>query len=423
MKPNLKNPRIKPLRGLRYNNQLFKNIDKLVCPPYDVIDKKHEVALKKSSEYNFCNVLLKGENETYDDIGKKFNLWIKKSILKEEPEESFYLCLQKFILNNKTMYRHGFIGLLKNTGNQKIFPHEHTHEKPKKDRLKIISKVNANLSPIFIIYPDKENSPLERLFKNTFRTKPLIKFIDASGVENKIWKIVSLNNQKIITNQLNNMKLLIADGHHRFEVSKMFYEKNIKNLSKFKDLNYMLAYFSPSCGENILILPTHRIIRNINITTEKIKETLSDIFTIKEYNTLKAFEKDFNLSDNLSFGFYSKNKFILFCLKNRQILYKMFKNKTDRFYSKINVIILHKIIFNRLGINPKEEDLLYDISIKKAIDKGKHENGCCFFLKSIDIKEIMEVSFKKLRFPQKTTYFYPKFTSGLVMRRLKNGHI
>ena len=180
-------PIIKPFKGIHYNPSLLNNLRILVCPPYDIIKKNQEYKLKKSSRYNFCHLLLTDERNSYKKIGQRFKDWIKKGILIEDSQKAFYLCRQQFSFQGKTMQRYGFLGLLK-LDKSRILPHEHTHRGPKIDRFSIISEVQANLSPIFITYPDSEKSAIEKIFKTDDHCEELAYHFENAGIIQKAIK-------------------------------------------------------------------------------------------------------------------------------------------------------------------------------------------------------------------------------------------
>ncbi len=414
-------PIIKPFYGLHYNKKLLPKMQMLVCPPYDIINKDQEIKLKQSSEYNFCNLILTDKEHTYKKIGQVFRQWLKKEVLVQDSQPCFYLCRQKFSFHGKSLRRYGFLGLLK-LDKSRIYPHEYTHKGPKADRFSIISEVQANLSPIFIIYPDTKKSRLSKVFAGIIKNKPLMNFSTQQNIEYSIWKINDSKDTQIISRAIEKKKLLIADGHHRFEVA-CAYAKKAKKQNGLKELDYAMAYFSPAAGKNILILPTHRVIKESRLDIVSLQKKIGEIFSFKQENSLTGLAEKIKSGKKMSLGIYCRKKFYLLRLKNKKVLGRIFKTEREKALADIDVFILHKLILKKAKIKQNENNTIYTINEEEAIHAADKYQGCAFFLKSIDIKKLINISSRGIKMPQKTTYFYPKIDAGIILRRLTNGSV
>jgi len=407
--------RIKPFLASYYNRQRFKSLKKLVCPPYDVISKSEHKKLLKASKYNYAHILIKGKNSSYQDLGKKFKQWFRNNVLVEDKTPAFYVTLQEFKINSKKFQRRGFIGLLKLDEKKVVFPHEHTHSRPKKDRAQVLSSVKANLSPIFLIYPKKNTEPLAQAIAKLKRTKPFFKLTDSKKITYKIWRLLDKREIEKITGYFKKIPLLIADGHHRFEVACDFLSKNKAKSHKFKDLNYILAYFSPQ-DKDLLILPTQRVLKK-RLDLDLFKRKLSPYFAIRKLKTLKELKDYLAKPGIFSFGFLQDKNIFSLSLKDKKVLAKIYKRNNP--YTKLDTFLLHKWVFARLlKLKIKEDQLVYAKSISQARIQAQELKGCSFIIRSSKIKDIMKVAFRGLKLPQKTTYFYPKFLSGPILRKL-----
>ena len=406
--------KLKPFLALHYNPRLFKKLKDLVCPPYDIITEEEEQALRKSSPYNFSHILLKEPSSSYQELGRRFKEWLKKDILIEEKEPAFYLTLQEFKFSSKTFKRIGFLGLLKLDAS--IFPHEKTHSAPKKDRYQVIKYTQANLSPVFVVYPRKKNEVINLLFKTLKNTPPFIK-LKHRGILYQIYKISQPQKIRKIQKYFENIPLFIADGHHRFETALKFFRKNKHKLDKFKDLGSILAYFSPQ-DENLLVLPTHRII-NKHIDLNFLKSSLQPYFFFQEVKSFKKLQDLLDKAEIFSFGFIQGKNILYFSLKNKSLIPRYLNRPSLRSYKKLDVFLLHNWVFRDiLKIDLKEEDLLYTKSIKELSELITKNKNCGFLLRKPDISAVMKIAFEGKTLPQKTTYFYPKFLSGLILRKL-----
>ena len=405
-----KSDRIKPFKATFYNPQKFKKFEKLVCPPYDVITSQAAFKYRQSSPYNFCNILLKN-GESYDDLQKIFTGWVKDKVLVDDPKPNFYLTCQTFKLKGRVFKRYGFLGLLKINEEAVIYPHEKTHSAPKKDRLAMMENLKANLSPIFLIYPKKEGDPVEGLVKKLSRKKPSLRVSDKDGILYKVWKVSNKKAISDIGGYFGGVKLLIADGHHRFEVARKFYRQNKHKIHRYSNLNYILAYLTPQ-DKNLLVLPTHRVLSQ-KVNLEKLMKNLKPYFDISKHASKKQVSHMLNKANTpFSFVLYQDKAFIYLCLKNERVL-----DKIKPEYRNLDVDILHELIFKKiLEFDPA--DIEYSKDITESTQLADGYKGCSFILRKPDIGAIMNLALKGRKLPQKTTYFYPKFLSGLILRRL-----
>ena len=391
-------PTIIPFKGTYYNSDLIKDFSKVVCPPYDIINKRDFSDFLKKSEYNFCNILLNFDGD-YKKIGIKFREWLDKKILIDDDKESIYLYEQKFNFNSKKFVRFGIISLLWMKRKDLIIPHEFTLKSPKEDRRKIIREVNANLSPIFIVSFKKLQS-LRKIYRKYFRKKPLFSLTDYEGNLNRVWKISDKKDIDSVLADFNNQKFLIADGHHRFEVAYEFYKEN-KN--KFKDLDYVLSYITdPQKG--LLVLPIHRIVHFDS--QEQFFKELEKYFYVQRVLRKNLFLK-FKESKTFCCGLYKSFNFYFLRLKENIKLDKRLKGLDS--YELEEVL---KKFF-------KDKDkVMYSHNLEEAINLTS-DNKALFILREPKLSLIFKIVEKRVKLPQKSTFFYPKILSGLILRRFK----
>ncbi len=393
---------VKPFLATYYNPKITKNHSKLVCPPYDVISKKELAALRKKSLYNFSKVLI-ADDKNYKKAGATLNKWIKNRILVDDDQECFYLYEQKFKVEGKNFVRFGILGLLR-MDKKGIFPHEYTLRAPKEDRKKIIRATKANLSPIFVIAA-KQLRTFKQIYKNYCRKKPFFKFKDSQENTNRIWRIHDKSQIDKLRKEIDKCKLVIADGHHRFEISHDYFKKN---KGRFKDLNFILAYIT-DCQKGLNILPTHRIVE-LGEPLNQVFKKLEGLFTISKVNQ-SAIENKLKSKGKFSFGIYKDNRFYLLTLKKSSSLDKI----PDKIYKQLDTYVFHYLVLPLLKINDSIE-YTHSVSGAKKI-AGKKRTA--FLLKAVSLDEVFRISSKGFRLPQKSTYFYPKVLSGVAIRRFR----
>ena len=396
---------IAPFKGTRYNVEKIKDMSLVTAPPYDVIPKEEQEQLYKMSQYNIIHMLLGKDspgddenNNKYTRAGKYLKDWQKKGVLKKDPEPSVYINLQEFKLDGKTKRRIGFIALLKleefDKKDSSVYPHENTLAAPKEDRAKLIHAIEANLGPIFAIFEDQARS-IADLIENEMKSKPIVDMVDNHGVRNKFWKV---SDEKIIARlcgYMKDKKLFIADGHHRYEVGLAF-----SKLKKDPKYGYILTYFTDLSADGLVVLPYHRIIggmdKNALLAFEASLKKNFIVKPLKSRNELKIF---------LAEAMPTEARFVIY--KQKTFTGLIFKDKTD-----LDVTIAKNLIIEPLQkiFIDFTKDLDYAI---KEVDKG--DFSFAILVNPVKIREIRDVAFLGNRMPQKSTYFYPKVLTGLVI--------
>ena len=393
-----------PFKGARYNPEKIKAISKVVAPPYDVISEEEQSELYRRSQYNIVRMLLgkamPGDNDKENKYTRAKNYlkaWQKNGVLKKDSEASIYINLQEFKLDGKQKRRIGFIALLKleefDTKKSSIYPHENTLSAPKEDRAKLIHAIEANLGPVFAIFEDRDRS-ISDILRKQMLSKPLVNIVDSRGIRNKFWQVCDKKIIDALCSSMKNKKIFIADGHHRYEVGLRF--------SKFKKdpkYGYILTYFTDLLGDGLVVLPYHRLIRIGREQACLFPTYLEKYFHIKNLKSKK------DLKAFLGKAKPSEARFVIYSQKHFTGL--MFKDKKD-----MDVTIAKDLIIEPLKnfFIDFTKDLDYAI---KEVNKGKF--SFAILVNPVKITEIKDVAFLGRRMPQKSTYFYPKVLTGLVI--------
>jgi len=391
-----------PFRATFYNPAKFKNLDKVACPPYDVITEKSLKALRANSPYNFSRVDL-AESGDYKAIGDTFRGWLRDQVMVDDTQENFYLCGQQFKVEGKSFWRFGILGALKMNKPGMIRPHEYTHAKAKEDRAKMIRETQANLSPVFVVAP-KKITFLRSLYKKYLKSKPFFTFKDAEGTQSRLWKISDAAAIKKVSQSFEKIKFIIADGHHRFEVAYDFFQEY---KGKIKGAESVLAYMVEE-QPGLVILPINRVVE-LSYPAQELFKRLEEYFAIKmvSENTLKTALKE---RGGFLFGIRAENKFYLARLKKPALLDKIIK---ERVFRKLDTYVLSSLVYPLLDI---EKPCAYANNFAQV--KEMAVNGrVVFVMRPADMKNICDIVDSGLKMPQKSTYFHPKIGSGLVIRR------
>ena len=421
---------IRPFRAVKYN---LKNVDikKVVAPPYDIISEKQQDELYKTSEQNIVRLILGKEvagdadkNNKYSRAAEFFAKWQNENVLVKEDKEAVYIYMQDFEFDGKKYTRTGFLCLLKQEPlfGGVIYPHERTLSKPKADRLNLTRACKTNFSPIFGLYND--DGDVNSVIKETVANKPEIDFYDENNERHRLWILKNEAKLSKIVSSLKDKKIFIADGHHRYETA-MNYAKEMKEQGKDGNFNFVLTFLCDMDDKGLAIFPTHRVVKDDSINLAKFMTDLEQYFVIQksDKNKIKSdLENEFN-NKKIAFGFYTGTDCFVLILKDKAGLANLING--SEYYRELDVAVLESLIFERI-LNFSKEDIAQQNHLKyikdfdetiQAID-SKNFN-LAFIMNPTRIEQIKNVSLAGEVMPQKSTYFYPKLLTGLVINKFE----
>ena len=416
-----------PFHGVRYDPKKVGRTQDVVSQPYDKISAEMcQDYLKRHP----CNIVRVIKNKNYNNAGNYLNRWIQEGVLKKDTSPAFYPYEQQFKFEGETLSRLGFIGLISlRDGQFSVKGHERVMNNPLEDRLNLIRSTEANEGLIFMLYSDPTMRLDKLLSEFTKRTDPLVSLRDENGITNNVWKLTKQDLQKQITDGLRNKTLYIADGHHRFQTSLLYYQECRKKHWQSTELESfdkrMVGLFNTE-SPGIRILPTHRGIFNLkNFNLNDFLSRLNPFFKVQHLKEL--WELDLALKhQETSIGLVAGKKDIrLLRLKNRAYKSSDFMPGVAGPARRLSVNILHSGILEPvLGIGTKE--LASQQHIKYHRDRNEliqsvHENRyqLAFILNPTQLAQVREISEIGKKMPPKSTDFYPKLLTGLVMMKMQ----
>ncbi|MFA5094188.1 MAG: DUF1015 domain-containing protein [Candidatus Omnitrophota bacterium] len=425
---------IKPFKGYRYNPKAAGKLSRLITPPYDVISREQQEGYYRSSPYNFIRLdlgkVFAGDNRRdnrYTRSGRVLEEWLAKGILEKESEDSVYVYSQQYRIGGKVKDRMGFISLarLEEDRTKGFLPHEKTFKGPKADRLELMKETRANLSPVFSIVFDEDRKILNILRKAACSSRPVIDTV-FEGTRNRIWRITDQRTIKTLSGLMSRKKALIADGHHRYEVALEYrrFRQAAARKAGPAACDYLMMYFAPSDPGGLSILPTHRMVEGLAASAVlKNLEKVSGYFDIIRVNGRKQMESLIGSGGRHIIGAYLGGKNYL-CLKlKRSDASGLIDSGNSSYWRNLDVVILHHLVFEKaLGLKGKkaEEAITFtrdpETAFRWAASKAKR---AAFFLKPPELKDIYNIVRCRERMPHKTTYFYPKPPSGLLINRFE----
>ena len=423
---------IRSFRGILYNPRKIKNIAKVFTEPYDVINPLEQAAYHKSHPYNIIRLILgkrhpadNSKNNRYIRARKYFADWIKKDILLRDKGENIYIYAQTFPHNNRTKTRTGFIILLKieDFAKNAILPHENTRSCAVQERLKLLQETGANLSPIFALFCEPQGRINKLLSRHKRGQRPCI-VIKKDEVLHRIWRMSDKRKIAAVQKLLRDKQIFIADGHHRYEAAlnyKLQMQKKKRGAAPF---NYVMTYLVATDDPGLTILPTHRAIKvKGGFKLQEIISKLRKAFELRRFSTsdeLFSYMRESPAAARVFGACFGKNKFWGLKLKSAGIVYKIIDEDKQSFHKGLDVSILHSLVIERiLNIAPFEKNIYYTRDAQeciKLVSEDKYQ--AAFFLRPLRVTQVKRAACAGRKMPHKSTYFYPKLLTGLVINKL-----
>jgi len=451
-------------RGITYNKKKVGDYSKILTQPYDKIDDKMQAVYYRRHKYNHIKITKPKKyqtdtatNNTYTRAGETFRKWLKIGVLVPDKKPTIYAYYQTYPSDSEPSgrtcadpakpglmrTRKGFVALgrLAEFG-KGVHPHERTLSAPKQDRLKMMRAVGGSTGQIFMLYADPKVT-INRLMDGVAtKHKPDITARDEYDVQHKVWKIQEPKLVKQISRLMANKEVFIADGHHRYETALNYCNemraKGVKPIEPESYHNRMMTFINMDDTEGLTILPTHRLISGLSgFSFPKLRSKLERYFQIKEYlyhNKDSQTLARTDLLDDLRifgqqehcFGMAVKGvpKYFLLSLQDERLMDKVIREKHSLTWKCLDVTILHGLILEHLlGISQEKiEQGKYVTYIRESaeairlVEAGRYQLG--FLLNPTKVGEVKEIAGKGERMPQKSTDFYPKLLSGLVISRI-----
>ncbi|MHA2182014.1 MAG: DUF1015 family protein [Promethearchaeota archaeon] len=385
----------------------------LVAPPYDVISEEEKQDLRKRNPNNISHVILP---ETYEGAGRKLNEMIDNQILISNKNRCICIYGIEYLRPNtgEKITRYGFVGLLKLAeifpAADGIVPHEMTFKKFTEDRLNIIEKTDANFSPIFTIY--NGNGSAINIFKKYIDTPPFLETLDREGFTHKIWMVSNEEDIKEFQNIIKSHSVIIADGHHRY-VTCLRHSRN-------GGCKYIMALFIDFNDPGLIIYTSHRQIHklpaeNLEDFRDKVKFSFNITENINDIQDLRNL-MEYNKGKHV-FGCYFKNRYIFLELKKEINIEEYISGNHSKEWKNLSLPILHEILLKNC-LNIEKEDISFIKDEEIGVEKvDKKIIDALFIVNPTTLEEIQKITQLGEIMPQKSTYFYPKPLSGLVIHR------
>lgn len=436
---------IHPFKGLRYNAQKVK-LEEVITEPYDRIPPALQEEYYKRNPHNVVRIILGKDDDPEhpeEDKYKRANVyleqWEKEGILVREDQEALYLYEQEYQVWNEQKKRIGLISRvgLEEFSSGKVLPHEKTFPKHKVDRLNLLKATNTNTGQIFLLYNDDDGSVSQTIKGALAKAELGADVRDEDNFHHVLWIIKDKDHIRRIQEAMADKVLIIADGHHRYETSLNFQKMKAEELGEVKgdeSFNTIMMTLFRLDDPGLVILPTYRLVKDLDkLTAQSLEELLSPYFEISEIDwsdtsdsavTEKVQEKV--LGGTRTFGAFipQLHKALVFHLKSEDILDREISDERSKEWKYLDVAILHSLIIDKLeALSSEPFSLENNVSYIRNLEKGiekviEGEFQMIFLLKPVSLLQIREVVENGELMPQKSTDFFPKLKSGLVMNPL-----
>ncbi len=432
---------VKPFRGLRYNLQKTGDLARAVAPPYDVISQDEQARLHQRSAYNVVRLELGQDlpldserDNKYTRAAALLTEWRKSGALAQEERPAFYLVKRQFTYHGQG-HGQGYTRTsvcaavrLEEPGKGSIKPHEHTNARPKADRLALLQATRCNISPVMLLYRER-GSEVRDLLARAAQRPPTVSSSLGEGERVDLWAVTEGDLCRKLGACFTGRNLYIADGHHRYETAYAYSQQaSSKNGSA---AGYVMAHLVSTDDPGLLDLPYHRVLRNLG--RESLQRVYSQVsrhfqgrYTSQREQPIDVSLKELAGNQQAIFGLVERvdGPFARYVPRNQQALDATMPADRVAAWRKLSPSVLSEVVIKpALGMSEEEAQragLLEFVKDQDDVLAMLRDGGQVgVFTKAVPLSSLIEVAEAGQRFPPKSTYFYPKLLTGLVMHSLE----
>jgi uncharacterized protein (DUF1015 family) len=438
-----------PFRAYRYNKARVDPA-KVLTQPYDKITPAMAEKYAAASPYNLIPVE-KGKslpddapgNNVYTRAAQALEDWMRAGVLVRDAAQSLYVYFQEYTVpgTSDRRVRRGFIALgrVEDYSSSVVFRHEQTLSGPKADRLELLRHTKTHTGQLFMLYSDAA-ARVDALLDAAARAPAEVEVRDEYDVVHRLWPVADAKVIETIRQEMADKKLVIADGHHRYETA-LAYRDECRGRAGRADRNapsekVMMTLFN-TAGKGLTILPTHRVVANVaGFSFESFRAALADAFDWHSYpfagpaerpKSYDNFRRDLaeRGKEQRAIGVYAGGGFHFLTLKKTANLEALLPGVSPA-QRQLDVVLLHRLILERgLGITPvavkTEKNITYEREMDAAITEVDQGRGqICFLLNSVSVETVAAMAMAGEVLPQKSTDFFPKLMSGMTLYRLED---
>jgi uncharacterized protein (DUF1015 family) len=437
---------IYPFRAWRYNPSAVR-LEDVVTQPYDKITPAMQQAYYDRSPYNLVRIIL-GKPELFDGEGgesvytraaRDFKAWQQQGVLAQEKSPAIFAYSQRFKVPGTEIVkeRRGFIALGKvhDYADRVVFRHEQTLSKPKGDRLNLLRATHAHFGQIFMLYSDAAGSVEKILYDGAGPAEAEV--TDEYGVLHRVWKVSDPAVINLLTTAMADKKLIIADGHHRYETALNYSREHAPAASAktefstsqlpqpaYPEAAVMMTFVNMD-SDGLVILPTHRVVHSLaSFDPTAFKRAAEEFFTVEALPAAEASNYIDTLSAQQGTAFVAVTRTGAFLLRAKAEPVAAALAALPERQRQLDLSCLHSIVLDRLlGLNAEkvreQTNLRYLRDASEAVELVRRgEADVAFLTNPVSMEQLKEVAFAGDVMPQKSTDFFPKLLSGLTIYAL-----
>lgn len=421
---------IKAFRALRFSTEKAGDISGLVCPPYDIISEQERMAFLEQNPHNIIRLELPRGEHPYETAGQTLSQWLQDGVLRRDTDPGLYLYEEEFTAYGQTYRLKGVIARLRleEFSAGVVLPHEETLSKAKADRFELMRATNCNFSQIYCLYRDERHETLSRIDALSQDT-PRYEFSDGT-VTHRLWLVNDPVAIRAVCDEFAERKLYIADGHHRYETALNYRNACREDGTANPAQDYVMTMLVDMQHPGLVVFPTHRLVRGLaNFDAAALLERCREQFDVLSMENKEEIEPvlaEYAKQGKKAFAFYDGGEgWYLLVLRDLSVMEQLLPEKSAASQG-LDVTVLHSLILERLlGIDKEnmaqQINLTYTRSLPEAMESVQAgQSQCAFLLNPTRVEEIRDVAAAGEKMPQKSTYFYPKLITGLVMNQLED---
>lgn len=441
---------IAPFRALRYNPQFVPDLQLVVAPPYDVISPEAQERYHARHPHNVVRLILGKEGgegavgeDRYTRAARTFADWRADGILRRDPAPGLYLYEQEFSVGEgHRLRRRGFMALvrLEEYDAKVIFPHERTFSRYKDDRLALMRACPANLEAILGFYPGP-GAPASTVLDRHMEGEPAVQLLDEDGIRHRLWILRDPADMAALGQALRDRPIVIADGHHRYETALNFRNERRAREAAPPEVagrrpdHFVLMNLVQAGDPGLVILPTYRVIRQRPaVAGQALREALDryfhvEVLPLEAGNPLRSLrialaDLDRHRREAVAFALYLGGPEILVLgLRGEAVVRDLLTDGHSQEYARLDVAILHRLVIEQiLGVRATgdaDDSIQYTRDEEQTLTAvASGQAHAALFLNPPRVDQVQAVAMSGERMPQKSTFFFPKVLSGLIINPL-----
>ena len=415
---------IEPLRALHYDLEKTGGLQNVVAPPYDVIDEAQREELESRSPYNVVRIDLPQGEVPYESAAQTLGEWRTREAVVRDEAPALWVLEQDYTgPDGQSRTRRGFLARarVEDYGPGRIRPHERTHPGPKEDRLRLTRATKANLSPIFSLFSDPSNQAWHALEPAT-HSEPWGEATDEDGTVNRLWRVGDPDTIAAVQRTLEDVELLIADGHHRYETARTYAEE----IGGEGEHRYVLMDLVALQDPGLTVFPTHRLVRGLSQEQqEALAQAIRADFDVEELQDAQELARLEPAPGRVRIGYidsHFKRPFLL-TLKDQSIADAALPDHVEPYRRLDTALVEALLLKGALKMTDEDIDHLEGLGYARdgaealrLIDSGEYD--AAFMLAPIPVEQIREIAAAGESMPPKSTYFFPKVPTGLLFNLL-----